>query len=62
MPAARAVSPPRKLTTSGASTGTIIPSASMSSITVMKMKTSAAGRGRARMAGAVMAVEANIHT
>src|SRR5581483_2901546 len=43
--AARAVSPPSIVSTSFGRTGTIIPSASMSRTTVMKMKTSAARRG-----------------
>ncbi len=43
--AARALSPERKPTTSRGQTGMMMPSASMSSMTVMKMKTSAAGRG-----------------
>ena len=43
--AALAVSPPRKNTTSPGSTGTMMPSASMSSSTVMKMKTKAAREG-----------------
>jgi hypothetical protein len=40
-----AASPPRKLSTSFGSTGRINPSASMSSVTVMKMKMTAALRG-----------------
>jgi hypothetical protein len=43
--AARAVSPPRKRSTSFGSTGMIMPSASMSSAMVTKMKASAARRG-----------------
>jgi len=43
--AAFGVSPPRKFSTSFGSTGMINPSASMSSVTVMKMKTTAALRG-----------------
>ena len=42
--AARAVSPPRKASTSFGSTGMIIPSASMSSSTVIRMNTTAARR------------------
>src|SRR5580692_8462049 len=48
--AARAVSPPRKSTTSRGRTGMIMPSASMSSSTVMKTKTKAGAR-RAGAAG-----------
>lgn len=43
--AAEGVSPPRKLSTSFGRTGAINPSASMSSVTVIKMKTTAALRG-----------------
>ena len=53
--AARAVSPPRKPSTMRGSTGMMMPRARMSSSRVMKMKTSAARRGCAAGAGAVMA-------
>jgi hypothetical protein len=54
--AARAVSPPRKSTTSLGRTGMIMPSASMSSSTVMKTKTKAGER----CAGAAAAVSSGL--